>query len=694
MTTTNSTCRHCGLPLSADGNSHEGDGFCCFGCSIADEIVRERSVREEGSLSPMHVRIAIAIIFAMSVMTFSLVSYADFIAPDAAVDPATQSFSQLYSYLAFLSSIPVLVLLGGPMLKRLRDRQRGHSVWLEILVLAGISAAFVLSAVNLIRGVGHTYFETVVITLLLWSLGRYTEALVRTRAMLAVRDAAAASERPCLRISPDNPEPSEVAVDSLRLGDVIRLRAGDVAPVDGRITRGTAFIDESATTGEPVPVARAAGDLITAGARIVDATLDVQLTSDPRLNSLARLAEAVRTALGHRGRISLAAERASRYLVLGTLLIGFATFAWWIARGDLEAATLNTLSVWLVACPCSLGIAVPLVAYFALQRARQRGILFRSSEALERAASVNKLFLDKTGTLTTSLPEFEEFLWSTHGPMKKEEAWAAVVGIQKESQHPLAQAVVLSSAGAGVLPARIRDCRTIPGSGMQARIDGVEGDIRIGSGDWLMSSGIDIPERLVAEERRISSQGGVVSLLAVGKRAEGLLRFREGQSIGTIAALGQLDHLNPEILTGARSCDPVFNRWPVHLSQSPGQKAHTIATLKAGGNRVAMVGDGLNDATALASADLSVAACEAQDVNRVTADAQLLRTGIVPLVSLFRIARLARRRMWENIIWSVAYNLVGVGLAVTGHLHPAAAAALMFGSSLFVLWNSARWANS
>lgn len=694
MNSANSTCRHCGLPLSADNGSHEGDGFCCFGCAIADEIVRERSVREEGSLSPMHVRIAVAIIFAMSVMTFSLVSYADFIAPDAPHDPATQSFSQLYSYLAFVFSVPVLVLLGGPMLKRLRDRQRGHSVWLEVLVLAGISAAFALSAVNLIRGEGHTYFETVVITLLLWSLGRYTEALVRTRAMLAVRDAAVASERPCLKLSPDNPAPSEVAVDSLRFGDVIRLRAGDVAPVDGRIIRGTAFIDESVTTGEPVPISRTSGDSIAAGARIVDATIDLQLTTDPRLSSLTRLADAVRTALGHRGRISLAAERASRYLVLGTLLIGFATFAWWMARGDLEAATLNTLSVWLVACPCSLGIAVPLVAYFGLQRARQRGVLFRSSEALERAATINKLYLDKTGTLTTSLPEFEEFVWSVQGPVKKEEAWAAVVGIQKESQHPLAQAVVVSAAGTGAVAARIQECRTIPGAGMQAKIEGIEGDIRIGSGDWLRSSGIEIPERLVAEGNRIESQGGVVSLLAVGQRAEGLLRFREGQSRGTTDALSQLDHLHPEILTGARSCDPVFRRWPVQLGQSPEQKTQTIAQAKSRKQRVAMVGDGLNDATALASADLSVAACEAQDVNRVTADAQLLRSGIVPLVSLFRVAKLARRRMWENILWSVAYNFIGVVLAVTGHLHPAAAAGLMFGSSLFVLWNSARWANS
>ncbi len=680
--------------MNAGTSDDNGSSFCCFGCSIADEIVRERAVRQEGSLSPMHVRIAIAIVFAMSVMTFSLVSYADFIAPESASDPATQSFSQLYSYLAFLFTIPVLVLLGGPMFKRLRDRQRGHSIWLEILVLAGIAAAFVLSAANLIRGEGHTYFETVVITLLLWSLGRYTEALIRTRAMLAVRDAAFAANRPCLRVSADGVETTEIAINMLRSGDVIRLRAGDIVPVDGRIVHGTAYIDESNTTGEPVPITRTTGDMICAGACVVDATIDVQLSSDPHLSSLSRLADAVRTALSQRGRISLAAEWASRLLVLGTLVVGFGTFAWWFAHGDLEAATLNTLSVWLVACPCSLGIAVPLVSYFGLQRARERGVLFRSSEALERAASIEKLYLDKTGTLTTTLPEFEEFVLSMQSPLKRDLAWAAVVGIQKQSQHPLARAVVQSSTGSDLMPARIRDCRTVPGSGMQARLDGMEAEIRIGSSDWMRSAGVDIPDRLIIEGEEIESQGGVVSLFAIGARAEGLLRFREGQSRGTLDALSQLDHLNPEILTGARSCDHVFKRWPVHLSQSPQQKLQSISTSQSHGLRVAMVGDGLNDATALASADLSVAAAEAQDVNRVSADVQLLRSGIAPLVSLFKVARHARRRMWENIIWSVAYNLIGVGLAVAGHLHPAAAAALMFGSSLFVLWNSGRWENS
>lgn len=680
--------------MTVGAPSSDSDSFCCFGCAIADEIVRERSHSDGGTLSPLHVRIAIAIIFAMSVMTFSLVSYADFIAPDSATDPATQSFSQLYSYLAFVFSIPVLVLLGGPMLKRLRDRQRGHSVWLEILVLAGIAAAFVLSAVNLLRGQGHTYFETVVITLLLWSLGRYTEALIRTRAMLAVRDATAAAERPCLKLMSDRQTIEPATVDSLRIGDVIRLRAGDIVPVDGRIVLGTAFVDEAVTTGEPLPATFGPGDVIIAGARIVDATIDVELISDPRVSSLARLAEAVRSALADRGRISLAAERASQYLVLGTLAVGIATFAWWMANGTVEDATLNTLSVWLVACPCSLGIAVPLVAYFALQRARHSGVLFRSSEALERAASINKLYLDKTGTLTTSLPQFEEFVWSSLAPLARERAWSAVVGIQRESQHPLARAVVASGEGRAAVAPRIRDCRTVPGAGMLAHIDGIDGDVRIGTPVWLRSSGIEIPERLEVEGQRIESQGGVVSLMAIGPRAEGLLRFREGRATGTIDALSSLDTLAPEILTGARSCDPIFKRWPVHLGQTPEQKSRAIDNAKTAGRRVAMVGDGLNDATALASSDLSVAASDAQDVNRVSADVQLLRPGIVPLVSVFGIARLARRRMWENIIWSVTYNLIGVALAVTGHLHPAAAAALMFGSSLFVLWNSSRWATS
>jgi Cu+-exporting ATPase len=240
----------------------------------------------------------------------------------------------------------------------------------------------------------------------------------------------------------------------------------------------------------------------------------------------------------------------------------------------------------------------------------------------------------------------------------------------------------------------IHMCRTIPGGGMEARIEGITGDVRIGSGGWLRSNGIEIPESLNDEGHRIESEGGVVSLCAIGGRAEGLLRFREGQVAGTVETLSRLDRFAPEILTGARSCDPVFRRWPIHLEQTPEQKTRIVAHAKADGHCVAMVGDGLNDAMALASADLNVAACDAQGVNRVSADVQLLRRGIVPLVSLFRIAGLARRRMWENITWSVLYNLAGVALAVTGHLHPAVAAALMFGSSLFVLWNSARWANS
>jgi P-type E1-E2 ATPase len=335
-----------------------------------------------------------------------------------------------------------------------------------------------------------------------------------------------------------------------------------------------------------------------------------------------------------------------------------------------------------------------LVAYFALQRARQQGVLFRSSEALERAASINKLFLDKTGTLTSTLPEFQEFVWSSQAPVDRDAAWAAVVKIQRESQHPLALAIAHGESKAETSLPRLRSCRTVPGAGMQATMDGIDGDIRIGSDSWLRSSGVEIPARLIEEGRRIESEGGVVSLLAIGDRVEGLLRYREGQSQGTTDALAQLDHLAPEILTGARVCDPVFKRWPVRLEQSPEQKSQIVADARGAGLRAAMVGDGLNDATALASSDLSVAACDAQDVNRVTADAQLLRPGIVPLVSLFKVARLARRRMWENIVWSVAYNMIGVTLAATGHLHPAAAAALMFGSSLFVLWNSTRWTNS
>ena len=686
-------CRHCGLPFVSAGRSHQKThAFCCFGCSVAFDVSRAARGGTSGSLSPLHVRMATSALLSMAVMMFSLVSYADFVDPQAAADATFTAFSQLFSYLAFLCTIPVLVLLGGPLVRRLRDTRLGHSTWLEVLVLLGVTAAFALSSYNLLRGEGHTYFETVVFTLLLWSAGRYIEARVRTHAMVTVRDAARSLRDKVRRIhlSDDGEQIEHVDAEELSQGDLIRLVAGDRVPVAAYLVRGQAWVDEAVASGEAVPVVRHKGDLLPAGAVVVDATVDVKLAGDPQEAGLAGLRDDVLRAVSTRGRISRLADRASQILVGGTLILGLSTFAFWFGRADLETALLNALSVFLVACPCSLGIAVPLVVFFGIEHARRQGALYTSGDALERAASVDRVFFDRTGTLTAAQPRFAGAWWSDPGGEGRGRIWSTVVAALRESKHPFARALTASVDARDADPVHLEACRTVPGAGVIARAKGQSDDVRIGSEVLMSDMQVTIPDSAVAQAEELRRSGGRASFVSVGGEVVSVLGFEEDAFARSVDVVRRLAPYEPEIITGGSGEGEHFE-WPIRTRVSPAEKVRIVEASRAQGHRVAMVGDGLNDAVALAAADLGVAADRAQDINRATADVQLLQPGPAPVAALLDTARLARRRMLQNIGWSVIYNSAGLGLAMAGLLHPLAAAIAMFASSMFVLWNARRW---
>lgn len=680
-------CRHCGLPFGGRAVERPDAAFCCFGCAVAHDIITPATDVRTESFSPFHIRIAVAVILSMAVMMFSLISYSGFVGGKA--DPASDAFGQLFSYLAFLCTVPVLFLLGMPLLRRLRDVHLGHSVWLEVLTLIGVGCAFILSAIHLLRGEGHTYFETVVFTLLFWSIGRYIEASVRTRTMLSLRDAISGLKSRVERIRREESGGGIETADirGLKLGDRIRLHAGDVVPVDGVIVSGSAYFDESVTSGEYLPRSRAVGENVRAGSAIVDATIEIVLTADPATSTLSRLQEEVSRAVSQRGRLASAADRASRVLVFATILLAIGTFAWWFAAAGAGVGTLNALSVLLVACPCSLGISVPLVVYFALQQARAKGAVFASGEALERAGKIKKLFVDRTGTLTAGLPRFVGACWTGDAEVDRDLVWRTVVSASKRSRHPFSRALSASAGSGGTFP--LADCRTMPGAGVMARTQALDEDVWVGSGRMMQTDQSAIPPDLGHHARMIEQRGGHCAYVRLGERVVSVLEFETREHADVPDTLQRLAFLQPEILTGGDS--PVHGAGlPVRTGVGPAGKVDAIRAAKEAGRSVAMVGDGLNDAPALAEADFSIAVDNAQDINRAVADARLTAPGIGPLVALFDIARTARRRMWQNIAWSIGYNSIGLGLAITGRLHPLAAAVAMLGSSLFVLWNSRR----
>lgn len=685
--TVTTTCRHCGLPFGGKERDDASPAFCCFGCAVAHDIMAAGATERGQSFSPFHIRIAVAVILSMAVMMFSLISYSGFVGDETG--SASGAFGQLFSYLAFLCTVPVLFLLGMPLLRRIRDSRLGHSVWLEILTLVGVSCAFVLSAYRLLLGEGHTYFETVVFTLLLWSVGRYIEASVRTKTMISLRDAMSGIKKSVERVvmSSGGVDVETIDTRALAQGDRIRLHAGDVVPVDGVIAAGSAYFDEAIITGEYLPKVRAMGDPVRAGATVVDATIEITLTADAATSTLSRLQQDIAVALTQRGRLASTADRASRVLVFATIVLGLGTFGWWWRAAGLGDATLNSLSVLLVACPCSLGIAVPLVVFFSLQRARAAGALFYSGEALERAGTISKLYVDRTGTLTEGLPRFVGAWWSEEANIDRDLVWRTVVSASSRSRHPFSRAVVEASGESATFA--LDDCRTIPGAGIMARSRNLTESVWVGSGRMMHADHTMIPADVERRAAMIEQGGGHCSYVRFGERVVSVLEFETDFHDQAPETLERLRDLSPEILTGG-SAGQSIGPWPVRSELSPANKVAAIELAKRSGARVAMVGDGLNDSPALAAADLSIAVDNAQDINHAVADVRLVSPGIGPLAAVFGIARTARRCMWQNIAWSIGYNSIGLGLAMTGRLHPLAAAFAMLGSSLFVLWNSRR----
>jgi P-type E1-E2 ATPase len=325
------------------------------------------------------------------------------------------------------------------------------------------------------------------------------------------------------------------------------------------------------------------------------------------------------------------------------------------------------------------------VVYFALHKAREGGVLFRSGEALERAAQIDRILLDRTGTLTDPEPRFTGARWSRTEGAGHEAVWAAVVSAFRQSQHPFARAVVTSAEARQVEGTVLESCVTVPGQGLLVTSTRLQDTLRIGTRRYLESEGVHIPADLESAGAETAH-----SLVAVGSRAVCRLSFEEQSYPVSAEDVDALTRFEPEVLTGGRGSQGA-SLWPEHTGCSPAQKQEFVRTLRQGGHRVAMVGDGLNDAVALGQSDLSVAPSGAQAINLASADLQLEKPGLGGLVMALNLARRARRLMIGNIGWSVAYNSVGLALAAAGQLHPLAAAAAMLLSSLVVLGNSKRW---
>ncbi|WP_412023608.1 heavy metal translocating P-type ATPase [Burkholderia cepacia] len=573
---------------------------------------------------------------------------------------------------------------------------------MDLLVALGTSAAYGLSLWMLLRDPahpGHLYFEASAVIVTLVRFGKWLESRAKRQTTDAIR--ALNALRPDRARVVEHGVERDVPLSQVRVGTKVGIRPGERVPVDGRIVSGRSHIDESLITGESLPVPKDGGDPVTAGSINGEGALVVETTAIGAETTLARIIRLVESAQAEKAPIQRLVDRVSEMFVPAILGIALLTLVGWLIAGaGMETAILNAVAVLVIACPCALGLATPAAIMAGTGVAARHGVLIKDAQALELTQRATVIAFDKTGTLTEGKPSMTAF--EAVG-MPRDEALALAAAVQRQSDHPLARAVVaahdadVAARGDMVPAAAAADARAVAGRGVEARV-GTQ-LLALGSTRWRDELGIAVPPALDARAAELERAGNTISWLMRADAPRALLAliaFGDTVKPGARDAIAALSArgVASVLVTGdnrgsAAAVAASLGIGEVHAQVLPDDKARVVAELKrTHGGIVAMVGDGINDAPALAAADVGIAMATGTDVAMHTAGITLMRGDPALVADAIDISRRTYRKIQQNLFWAFVYNLVGVPLAALGWLNPVIAGAAMAFSSISVVTNA------
>ena len=609
--------------------------------------------------------------------------------------------AMLPAWLQCLLASPVQFILGARFYRAGWAALRAGTGNMDLLVAMGTSAGWGLSTwLWWTAPPGHSphlYYEASAVVVALVLLGKYLERRAKRQTTAAIR--ALQSLRPESARRIEHGVERTVSLARLQVGDRVVVRPGERLPVDGRILDGSTQIDESMLTGEPLPAARQVGDRVVGGSINGASRIEIEVTASVTESVLAQIVRRVEDAQAAKAPIQRIVDQVSAVFVPVVVGIAVLTALGWVLTGhDFEHALIAAVAVLVIACPCALGLATPAAIMAGTGVAARHGILIKDAEALERAHAVNVVVFDKTGTLTVGRPTVVEALPAAGVSRDQLLAWAA--GLQQGSEHPLSRAVT-EALPAGTIVASAQKIQALPGRGIAGDVDGRS--LRLGSTRLLRELGARVSPELEATSQSHQAQGHTVSWLIEGSdRVLGLLSFGDVLKPSAREAIAQLQHrgLRCVLLSGdnrgaAEAVGQALGLTEVIAEVLPDEKAQHINILKdSPGAVVAMVGDGINDAPALASADVGFAMGTGTDVAMHTAAITLMRGDPLLVPAALDISARTVRKIRQNLFWAFAYNVVGIPLAALGLLSPVIAGAAMAASSVSVMTNAlllARW---
>lgn len=641
------------------------------------DAVQNRSQREQRKTL---IRFGTAAFLSMQLMGYSIALYAGFF---QGMDASSKQIIQLF---AALVTTPVVFYCGWPFLIGAWRSLRNRMPNMDLLISLGVLTAYSYSLFALWSG-AEVYFDTAAMIVTLILLGRLLEASARHRAAAGIDRLLRLAPQTATRLEGDARQ--VVPSSSLNPGDLILIGPGERFPVDGALAGDETEIDEAALTGEPLPVCKRPGDRISAGTLNLTTAVTLRVTCSSEESFIARVARLVEEAQARRAPVQALADRVAAVFVPLVILLSVSTFCgWWLIGSNPLAGMLNAVAVLVIACPCALGLATPTAVLVATGQAARQGVLFRGGDILEKTGRIDLVAFDKTGTLTLGTPQVIDLLpWQC----PEEELLLTAATAEAGSVHPIARGILAAAKSRNLSIPLQAGGRAVPGQGVILQTP--NGEIRIGTRAFQLS---EIPPRV--ESRR---QTASVVHVSLGRRYLGCLFLADrlrSEVPGVISQLRGLG-LRSTMLTGdhAESGRAIADQAGIEQVEAglrPEDKAVWLAEQRAAGRRVLMVGDGINDAPALAEAEVGCAMDGSTDIALENSDLVLTRPDLKRLVEALRLSRRALGIIRQNLGWAFAYNLIALPLAATGQLLPIVAAGAMALSSVCVIGNSLRLSRS
>ncbi len=613
------------------------------------------------------------------------------------------------AWLQLVLSAAVMALLGWPFFKGALNSARHYRADMDTLVALGTSVAFVYSVVEVLRGRYHAlYFETAVVILVLIGLGKWLESRARSSAAAAIRGLMDLQPRKAIVIR--DGQQITVASAQLKPDDIVLVRPGERVPVDGLVTQGQSTLDTSMVTGESMPREVREGDKVIGGTLNHTGSFQFRATHTGKATLLSQVVEMVKKAQSSKANVQRIADAVAGVFVPVVIVIALVAFGiWGLAMDQWPTALYVLVAVLIVACPCALGLATPTAIMVGTGLGAKQGILIKDAAALERAGKLTHVVLDKTGTLTTGSFAVTD-VWTRDDTIDKDELLRLAASVEQHSEHPLAHAIVAWAQSQKMSLTQPEDFASITAGGVRGRVSGRS--VMVGKPSTLSEHGVNDVAQLTQPMDKLEEQGRTVVAVAIDGKAAGLLALADSIKPGAAEAVNALHKLGLKVIlmTGdnhatARAVAKELGIDDVLAEVLPAEKQAKVAELQKQGHIVAMVGDGINDSPALATADIGIAMggqTSSSDSNASRGGSDIaMEAGHVTLVGgdlaglprAIRLSRATMRRIYAGLFWAFIYNLILIPLAAFGYLDPMLAAGAMAFSSVSVVLNALwlRW---